>query len=134
MAAITHPGFHFEVPARRPEAVIVGRELVRRHPAAVYRRRRLVVAALFLGALLAGSWVLGALGGGPLTASEAGSTSVELPMEAVSQATHVVTPGDTLWSIARQLVPEGDVRPVVDSLAAHRNGRPLQVGERITLP
>jgi nucleoid-associated protein YgaU len=127
MAAITHPGFTFEISPRR--------ELVRRHPASVYRRRRLVVAALLLGALLAGSWVLGALGGGSLTASEAGSTTaVELRMEPVSQATHVVAPGDTLWSIARQLVPEGDVRPVVDSLAAHRNGRPLQVGERITLP
>lgn len=130
MAAITHPGLQFELPslpARRP--------LVRRHPAAVYRRRRLVVAALFLGALLAGSWVLGALGGGPLTASEAGSPSaVELPMQPVAQATHVVAPGDTLWSIARQLVPEGDVRPVVDALAADRNGRPLQVGERIVLP
>jgi len=126
MAAITHPGFTFELAPRRA--------LVRRHPAAVYRRRRLLVAALFLGALLAGSWVLGALGGGPLTASEAGSSGVELQMEPVSQATHVVAPGDTLWSIARQLVPEGDVRPVVDSLAAHRNGRPLQVGERITLP
>ena len=126
MAAITHPGFTFELPSRRP--------LVRRHPAAVYRRRRLLVAALFLGALLAGSWVLGALGGGPLTASEAGPSAVELEMAPVSQATHVVQPGDTLWSIARALVPEGDVRPVVDSLAAHRNGRPLQVGERITLP
>ena len=127
MAAITHPGFHLELPSRRA--------LVRRHPAAVYRRRRLVVAALFLGALLAGSWVLGALGGGPLTASEAGSSgAVSLRMEPVSQATHVVQPGDTLWSIARELVPEGDVRPVVDSLAAHRDGRPLQVGERITLP
>jgi LysM repeat protein len=55
-------------------------------------------------------------------------------MEPVARTTYVVAPGDTLWSIARRLVPEGDVRPVVDSLAAHRNGRPLQVGERIALP
>ena len=133
MAAITHPGFHFELPARS-RVVVSARPLVRRHPAAVYRRRRLLVAALFLGALLAGSWVLGALGGGPLTASEAGSPAVTLELAPVSQRTHVVQPGDTLWSIARALAPEGDVRPVVDSLAAQRDGRPLQVGERITLP
>jgi Tfp pilus assembly protein FimV len=48
----------------------------------------------------------------------------------------VVQPGDTLWSIARRLSPEPgtDVRPVVDALAAARDGRPLEVGERIVLP
>jgi hypothetical protein len=105
-------------------------------PAAVYHRRRLVVAALLLGALLSLGWVLGALGGGPLTASESGSgrATATLRMAPVAKTTHVVAPGDTLWSIARELAPEGDVRPVVDALAAHRNGRPLQVGERIVLP
>jgi hypothetical protein len=130
MAAITHPALPFPTvawPSARPAR---NRPL----PAAVYRRRRLVVAALFLGILLAGSWVLGALGGGPLTASGAGSpAAVHLPMQPVARATYVVAPGDTLWSIAHHLVPEGDVRPVVDALAAHRDGRPLQVGERIVL-
>ena len=126
MAAITYPQLVRPVrPVRnRPQ------------PDAVYVRRRLVVAALFLGILLSLSWMLGALGGGPLTASERGSTpaTATLRMAPVAQTTHVVEPGDTLWSIARQLAPEGDVRPVVDALAAHRDGRPLQVGERIVLP
>ena len=139
MAAITHPGLQLPTvawPTAQPAARPAARPARRRPlPASVYRRRRRMVAALFLGALLAGSWGLGALGGGSLAASEAGSSgAVELPMAPVAQATHVVAPGDTLWSIARQLVPEGDVRPVVDALAAHRNGRPLQVGERIVLP
>ncbi len=102
---------------------------------AVYRRRRLFVAALVLAALVALGLVLGALGGGPLTASEAGSPDViTLPLETVSASTHVVVSGDTLWSIARRLQPEGDVRPLVDALATARNGRPLQVGERMRLP
>ena len=130
MAAIHHPGLQIPTlswPAPRPPH---GAGV-----ASVYRRRRIVVAALLLGALLLVGWVLGVLGGGPLAASEAGSRSATvLPMEPVASATHVVAPGDTLWSIARRLVPEGDVRPVVDSLAAHRNGRPLQVGERIAIP
>lgn len=139
MAAITHPARPLPTVtwrSIRSTAPVTPRPVRQRpRPAAVYRRRRLMVATVFLGALLAGSWVLGALGGGSLAASEAKAPSaVELRMEPVSQATHVVAPGDTLWSIARQLAPEGDVRPVVDALAAHRNGRPLQVGERITLP
>jgi hypothetical protein len=50
-----------------------------------------------------------------------------------------VQPGDTLWSIARAAVANGDtggtdVRPIVDHLAAERHGRPLEVGETIVLP
>jgi len=98
---------------------------------AVVRRRRLVAAALVLSALLAGSWLLGILGGGPLTAS--GATS-HLQVQLVSERTYVVAPGDTLWSIARSVQPTGDVRPVVDALAAELHGRPLQPGQTLRLP
>ncbi|HVF33290.1 MAG TPA: LysM domain-containing protein [Acidimicrobiales bacterium] len=130
MAAITHPGL--QLPTVTWPSAPRNRPL----PASVYRRRRLAVAAVLLGALLSLSWVLSVLGGGSLTAPERGSTpaTATLRMAPVASTTHVVEPGDTLWSIARQLVPEGDVRPVVDALAAHRDGRPLQVGERIALP
>jgi LysM repeat protein len=47
---------------------------------------------------------------------------------------HIVQPGDTLWSIARRLQPEGDLRPLVDRLAMAHGGAALQVGERIGLP
>jgi hypothetical protein len=116
---------------RRPVGVASTRRAV---PASVYRRRRLVVAALLLSTLLAGSWMLGVLGGGPLTASGAPSPAVtRLDVQPISRSTYVVGPGDTLWSIARHLQPTGDVRPVVDALAATRHGRPLQVGERIVV-
>ena len=107
----------------------------RRVPRRVYRRRRVAVAALFLGAFLAGREALGVLGGGPLTASEAGSRdATALVVRPVSRTTHVVAPGETLWSIARQARPTGDIRPLVDAMVAERGGRPLQVGERIVLP
>jgi hypothetical protein len=130
MAAIHHPGMQLPVitwPQARPRR--------RPLPASVYRRRRLAVAAVLLSIVLAAGWAVQSLGRGPLTTSDAGARSVTvLPMETVARTTYVVAPGDTLWSIARQLAPEGDVRPVVDSLAAHRHGRPLQVGEVIALP
>ena len=36
----------------------------------------------------------------------------------VSQASHVVREGDTLWTIARELAPGSDPRQVVDLLSA----------------
>ena len=101
----------------------------------VYRRRRLVAAALVAGALLAGLWSMGLLDRAPLSAigqvrSHGGAPTLEL----VDHRTYVVQPGDTLWSIARRAHPGGDVRPLVDQLAAQTAGRPLQVGDRITIP
>jgi Tfp pilus assembly protein FimV len=46
---------------------------------------------------------------------------------------YVVQPGDTLWSIARKLVPEGDVRAEVDRLADLNGTAALQAGERLQL-
>jgi LysM repeat protein len=47
---------------------------------------------------------------------------------------YVVQPGDTLWSIARQLHPQDDPRPVVDQLANQIHGGSLQVGQHLVLP
>ncbi len=96
---------------------------------ACYRRRRLGVGTLVLTMLLAGRAIVGSLGGGPLSAPEPTASPV-----LVTQQVHVVQPGDTLWTIARTLQPEGDVRRLVHQLAAQRHGAALKVGERITLP
>jgi LysM repeat protein len=50
------------------------------------------------------------------------------------ERTYVVQPGDTLWSIARRLQPEGDVRPLVDQLVDLNGGTDLAVGQRLPIP
>lgn len=104
----------------------------RRVTPAVYRRRRLGLAVLVLGVVLAGGEARESLGGGSLTTPEAVPPATRpLVVRPVSRITHLVAPGDTLWSIARRAQPTGDIRPLVDAMAARRRGRPLQVGERI---
>jgi hypothetical protein len=90
--------------------------------AAVYRRRRLVAATIVVGAVLAVGHAGVALGGTSLAAPDARPRVV----------THVVEPGDTLWSIARELAPESDPRPVVDAIAHARHDAPLVPGEVVT--
>jgi LysM repeat protein len=51
-----------------------------------------------------------------------------------SKRVYTVQPGDTLWSIARQLHPHDDPRSVVDQLAAQVHGGSLQAGQRLVLP
>ena len=46
-------------------------------------------------------------------------------------AVYVVQPGDTLWSIARQLRPSGDIRPLVDALADRAGSGPLVAGQAL---
>jgi hypothetical protein len=43
----------------------------------------------------------------------------------------VVHPGDTLWSIARQLRPSGEIRGIVDALQRRVGGTALEAGQRI---
>lgn len=130
MAAILHPAP--PIPAHRPRPIRWPAPTVARPrpqatapSAAVYRRRR-IVAALVALALLAGVVALG----------RAALTTVSvLPPPAAAPPSRaevvVVRPGDTLWSIAERLEPEGDVRPVVDRLVAAHGAGPLQVGEEI---
>ncbi|MEO7836125.1 MAG: LysM domain-containing protein [Acidimicrobiales bacterium] len=101
-----------------------------------YRPRRTLVGSL-LSVLLVAAWLAagGVLGGGgsepALTAwAEAPPTKVVT----VAAASYVVQPGDTLWTVARRLRPDGDIRPLVDRLARQAKGRPLRAGQRLPLP
>jgi hypothetical protein len=42
--------------------------------------------------------------------------------ERLSRASYVVREGDTLWTIARELAPGNDPRPIVDRLSATNGG------------
>jgi LysM domain len=104
--------------------------------AEVYRRRRLAVAAAALIAVallivvvnLAVQAALGRTGGGPLTATGA------LPGgNLAGSVVYVVRPGDTIWSIARSIEPNRDVRPLVDRISSRLGGAPLYPGQRISI-
>jgi hypothetical protein len=124
MAAIAYPS-----PGRRPDGhphLTLVPAPARRGPSIYWRRRVLVLAVLVL-VVLAARAALGVLGGGPLAApgAPAGRSGPD--------AVYVVQTGDTWWSIARHLQPTGDVRALVDRLAAVHGRAALQPGERLTL-
>lgn len=105
-----------------------------RRPVPARVRRRQAGVGLAAAVLLGGAAGLGGLGGVPLTPSgpaPAGPVAGARPVAAVS---YLVQPGDTLWAIARELQPEGDIRPLVQQLAADRGGAPLRAGEQLVLP
>jgi LysM domain len=138
MAAIIEPRRHHAYPAPRPALRLVttdGRTV--EAPVSLGLTPAHAVAAvigLALVVLLSIAVSTGALAGlapapagsaasGPAAAAAAGPTT-ELTVEA----------GDTFWSIARQLQPTGDVRPLVDELIDLNGTTMLQPGARITVP
>jgi hypothetical protein len=58
---------------------------------------------------------------------------VEASVPGAGARVYVVQPGDTLWSIARQIDPNGDPRPIVDRLAERAGGAALRPGQRLSL-
>jgi hypothetical protein len=113
-------------------------------PVTVFWRRRLVaVLAAGVGLWLAVAafggltTALRGLGSRPLVTPElAGAGQPPTPgrPHATPVAFHVVQPGETLWGIARRLQPSGDIRPLVDRLAAAHGRGPLVAGESLAVP
>ena len=96
--------------------------------AAVYHRRRLAVGVVLVmvGALL---WTMATWAAN----SAVGIDPVGANRSQTAVAVHVVQPGDTLWSIASEIDPNGDVRDTVDRLADLNGGSALSVGQRLVL-
>jgi hypothetical protein len=95
----------------------------------VFLRRRLAVAGLAMGLVVAAAQAGDALGGAPLAAPErrpaaSARTWVEV----------VVRPGDSLWSIVERTFPGEDPRARVDLLARARRGVQLVPGEVVQVP
>ena len=104
----------------------------RRTSATVARRRCQFAGALAAGLAACAVWAQAGVtvrpGNGPLAVPGAG------PTRAVAAHVWVVQPGETVWGIAHQLQPKGDVRPLVDQLDQQLHGRPLQIGQQLQLP
>lgn len=137
MVAIQHDTTTFPAPrepALRPRLRVIegGRSPARM--AVTYRRRRLVVLLAAVAVVVLA--VVGAL------ALVAATRSLVKPAVAVATSpgpsgtahTVVAQPGDTLWSIAERLPHHGDVRVLVDQLAALNGGSQLSAGQRIVVP
>lgn len=102
----------------------------------VYRRRRLLAVGLLLLAVAAvlglAQLIQAGIGGGPLTTTGAAAgSSAAIP---AGTRYYVVQPGDTLWSIADRVDPNGDERPLVDALVRETGGSSLYPGERVAIP
>lgn len=74
------------------------------------RRRRIATAVALAGAI----WLVG---GAVAEAVGLGDGPAVPPEVRTDRITYVVRPGDSLWSIAADLRPGEDPRPIVDALA-----------------
>ena len=90
-----------------------------------YRRRRLaVMAAAAIVSVILGLRLGSALGSVPASA----------PERPPVPSAYVVRPGDTLWSIASQLQPDGDVRNLVADLIKANGGDSIVSGQTLMVP
>ncbi|HTX01217.1 MAG TPA: LysM peptidoglycan-binding domain-containing protein, partial [Acidimicrobiales bacterium] len=85
-----------------------------------------MAAAVLTVAALAGVWI----GAGALRRADA-TTPVRLAgsTPVAGGYRYVVQPGDTLWSIALQVEPGADPRPLVGELEGQLRGATLQPGD-----
>jgi Tfp pilus assembly protein FimV len=81
-----------------------------------------------LGGLWLGAGALRSADGAPAPIRLAGTTPV------AGGYRYVVQPGDSLWSIAVRVEPDGDPRPLVDELEAQLHGATPQPGNVLVLP
>lgn len=106
---------------------LVAGEVAARRPAAtpaVYLRRRIVVASIFAALIGLGG---GVAFGGHAAADHPTQSKLSAPTSIVAK------PGDNLWSIARTLVPNGDITDLVDELV-RLNGQSIEAGQTVRLP
>ena len=133
----THQGPQLQLVPGVPEHLASGPEtMTNRCSSSTYWRRRLVCLTLLVGAVWLMASAVGERSGVPATESLVAQTVFESAAGetlATGQIV-IVKPGDTLWSIARQFQPTGDLRPLVDRIAKINNGHSLIAGQALLLP
>ena len=132
MAAIAHPDLTQVRPLPR---LRLCPPPSRAPSAAVYRRRRVVVLLVLMLAVVsfcAAAFQLQAPRSTELRTTSA--TPAAAAAAPAAQPLYVVQPGDTLWSIAASLHPDGDIRGTVDRLVERNGTAALQTGQRLWLP
>ena len=107
-------------PPGRPALRLVG------PPPPTFWHRRVAVLLVALVLVAGFGLVLRAAGGSITHEPPAAPANPSVPA-----GDYVVQPGDTVWSVARRVQPDGDVRPLVDRVVAARGGDGLAVGEVI---
>ena len=130
-----HQGPQLQLVAGMPEHLVPGMEMMtNRCSSATYWRRRLACLTL----LIVAAWlVVSALSGSDAIEQPSAAPTVFETAAGETLAAGqivIVKPGDTLWSIARQLQPTGDLRPLVDRIAKINNGHSLIAGQALLLP
>ena len=97
---------------------------------AAVRRRRVLLGSVAAGLLVALALPWSGTGGQTLATPGAALAGGAVAPD----ATYVIQPGDTLWSLAVRLDPTGDPRPLVARLAAQVGGDTAVPGEHVILP
>ncbi|MGI9601891.1 MAG: LysM peptidoglycan-binding domain-containing protein [Acidimicrobiales bacterium] len=92
----------------------------------LFLRRRLAALTLLVVLVALVALVLGSTRG--VQADDGSAPITGHPVE------YVVAPGDSLWSIASELAPDADPRPIVRELEASAGGAVLQVGQLLIIP
>jgi len=98
--------------------------------AAAVRRRHILLAIVAVGLLVALAVPWSGRGSDGLASPGPTPTGSTLSPHSV----YVVQPGDTLWSIAERLDPQGDPRPTLTTLTEQVGGDTVRPGERLLLP
>lgn len=97
---------------------------------AALRRRHVLLAMVAIALLLALASPWSGRGQTGLTAP--GPTAAGTTLS--PHSTYTVQPGDTLWSIAERLDPQGDPRPTMTTLSRQVGSDTVRPGERLVLP
>lgn len=119
MVAITTPN-PVRIPTPRPRALHV---VDARIPAA-RRPLRLFVSLVAAAAVLVAVVYLATS-----TPTTPGATGTPATLDA-----HVVSEGETLWSIAQEIAPAGEAGAYVERLAVANGGASVRVGQSLTVP